>query len=121
MSGRQTTGVAAAPLGRGRGRWHGAPAAGRVVRSAKGACTLEPELWRPALILGVLALLIVLNVLEFRGKRRRDAAEMEALALDDRPETWFARKQYLQTQNIEQVAHIINSVLIAILVAVLTA
>ncbi len=86
-----------------------------------GACTLDTELLRPALILGVLAFLIVLNVIEFRGKRRRDAADMEALALDERPEIRLARKQYLQTQNIEQVAHIINSVLIALLVAVLTA
>jgi hypothetical protein len=82
---------------------------------------LESEWLRPALILGVLAILIVLNVLEFRGKRRRDAAEMNARAVDESPELWFARKQYLQTQNIEQVAHIINSVLIALLVAVLTA
>jgi len=76
---------------------------------------------RPALILGALAVLITLNVLEFRGKRKRDAKEMVAIATSDRPETVLAHRQYLQTQNIEQVLHIVNSVLIALLIAVLTA
>jgi len=82
---------------------------------------VDTDFLRPALILGILAILIVLNVLEFRGKRRRDAAEMAALGIDERPDLWLARKQYLHTQNVEQVAHIISSVLIALLVAVLTA
>ncbi len=76
---------------------------------------------RPALLLGALAVLITLNVLEFRGKRRQDAQDMQRLPGADSAEAWFARKQYLQTQNIEQVLHIINAVLFVILVAVLTA
>jgi len=76
---------------------------------------------RPALILGAIVILIVLNVLEFRGKRQQDRSTLAALESDERPEMWLARKQYLQTQNIEQVLHILNTVLLAILIAVLTA
>jgi hypothetical protein len=75
---------------------------------------------RPALILGALAVLITLNIIEFRGKRKRDADQMLAIATSDKPETVLAHRQYLQTQNIEQVLHIVNSVLIAILIAVLS-
>jgi hypothetical protein len=82
---------------------------------------LENGWVRPALILGAVVVLIVLNVLEFRGKRRQDRSDMAVWEPDDRPEIWLARKQYLQTQNIEQVLHILNTVAIAILVAVLTA
>jgi len=82
---------------------------------------LESGWIRPVLILGAVAVLIVLNVLEFRGKRQRDLSRLSALDADDRPEIWLARQQYLQTQNIEQVLHILNTVLIAILIAVLTA
>lgn len=71
--------------------------------------------------MGAVAILITLNVLEFRGKRRQDREKLAALEPDDRPEIWLARQQYLQTQNIEQVLHILNTVLIAILIAVLTA
>jgi hypothetical protein len=46
---------------------------------------------------------------------------MERLADDADPATWFARKRYVTLQNIEQVLHIMNTVLIAILVAILTA
>jgi len=76
---------------------------------------------RPALILGAIVILIVLNVLEFRGKRQQDRSTLAALESDERPEMWLARKQYLQTQNIEQVLHILNTVLLAILIALLTA
>lgn len=65
--------------------------------------------------------MISLNILEFRGKRRKDAAEMARFDAPDRLETWLALRQYRQTQNIEQVLHILNTVLIATLVAVLTA
>lgn len=75
---------------------------------------------RPALILGALVVLITLNVIEFGGKRRRDAKELTAIATSDEPAVVLAHRQYLQTQNIEQVLHIVNSVLIAIFVAVLT-
>jgi hypothetical protein len=86
-----------------------------------GDTDLESGWIRLALILGAVAVLIVLNVLEFRGKRRQDISNLAAMETDDRPEIWLARKQYLQTQNIEQVLHIMNTVLIAILIAVLTA
>jgi hypothetical protein len=76
---------------------------------------------RPVLILGALVLLIVLNVLEFKGKRKRDAADKVAITASSDPAVILAHKQYLQTQNIEQVAHIINSVFVAILLAVLSA
>ena len=76
---------------------------------------------RPALILGAVSVLLVLNVLEFRAKRRADQAEMARLAQDDSAEAWFARKRHATLQNIEQVLHIINTVLIAILIAILTA
>lgn len=76
---------------------------------------------RPALILGALVVLIVLNVVEFKGKRKRDAQAMAAITASDKPELMLAHRQYLQTQNIEQVLHIVNSVLIALLIAVLTA
>lgn len=80
------------------------------------------EAWvRPTLILGAVAVLLVLNVLEFRSKRRADKAEMERFAEDDSPTMWFARKRHATLQNIEQVLHIINTVLIAILIAILTA
>lgn len=88
---------------------------------ASGDTVLESSWIRPVLILGAVVILIVLNVLEFRGKRRQDRSNLAALESDDRPEIWLARKQYLQTQNIEQVMHILNTVLIAILIAVLTA
>jgi hypothetical protein len=81
---------------------------------------MEPWL-RTTLILGSVAVLVVLNVLEFRAKRRADKKEMQRLAADDDPATWFARKRHATLQNIEQVLHIMNTVLIAILVAILTA
>ena len=76
---------------------------------------------RPALILGAVAVLLVLNVLEFRAKRRSDSTEMARFAPDESAEAWFARKRYMTLQNIEQVLHIMNTVLIAILIAILTA
>ena len=76
---------------------------------------------RPTLILGAVAVLLVLNVLEFRSKRRADRIEMERWAEEDGPSIWFARKRHAALQNIEQVLHIINTVLIAILIAILTA
>jgi len=80
------------------------------------------EHWlRMTLILGAVAALVVLNVLEFRAKRRADEKEMQRFADDGDPATWFARKRHMTLQNIEQVLHIMNTVLIAILVAILTA
>jgi len=82
---------------------------------------LEANWLRPALILTALFVLVTLNVLEFRGKRKRDAVELIDVLTDNRPELLLAHKQYLQTQNIEQILHIVNTVLIALLVAVLSA
>ncbi len=82
---------------------------------------MESNWIRPLLILGALAALIVLNILEFKAKRKRDATDMAEIAASKEPAIMLAHKQYLQTQNIEQVVHIINSVLIAILLAVLSA
>lgn len=80
------------------------------------------ETWlRTTLILGAVAALVVLNVLEFRGKRRADEEEMQRFADDGDPARWFARKRHKTLQNIEQVLHIMNTVLIAILIAILTA
>ncbi len=73
---------------------------------------------KPAAILGAVFLLIVLNVLEFRGKRRRDMEE-GLLGKASSPEGDLARKQYQIVQNIEQLLHIINTMLFAILVALL--
>lgn len=82
---------------------------------------MESTWIRPILILGALVVLIVLNVAEFQGKRRRDTQALAAIAASDKPELMLAHRQYLQTQSVEQVLHIVNSVLIALLIAVLTA
>ncbi len=80
------------------------------------------ETWlRPTLILGAVAALLVLNVLEFRSKRRADAARMDRFDDADGAEIWFARRRHETLQNVEQVLHVINTVLIAILIAILTA
>lgn len=74
---------------------------------------------RPAAILGVVFLLITLNVLEFREKRRRDENEGLLIGREGSPEADLAKKQYQIVQNIEQLLHIINTMLFAILVALL--
>lgn len=83
------------------------------------------ETWvRPVLILGAVAALIVANVLEFRSKRRADAARMDRFAAERAEEdaaTWFARRRHETLQNVEQVLHLVNTVLVAILIAILTA
>lgn len=76
---------------------------------------------RPILILGAVAVLLILNMLEFRAKRRAERAEMARFGQDDSADAWFVRKRHAMIQNIEQVLHIINTVLIAILIAILTA
>jgi len=80
-----------------------------------------PEWIRPTLILGAVAVLLILNVLEFRAKRRADRKALERFAADDSAATWLARQRHATLQNIEQVLHIMNTVLIAILIAILTA
>jgi len=73
---------------------------------------------RPVLILGALVALIAVNVIEFRNKRRADRPLLDALEAGSAGEQLQA-KQYCQTQNIEQLLHVISSTLIAILVALL--
>ena len=73
---------------------------------------------RPAIILGVVMLLITANVIEFRAKRRADADAMAALDVGE-PHERLLVKQYRQTQNIEQLLHVIATLLFSILVALL--
>ena len=74
--------------------------------------------FRPAIILGVVMLLITANVIEFRAKRRADANDIAALDGDE-PRERLLVKQYRQTQNIEQLLHVISTLLFSILVALL--
>lgn len=79
----------------------------------------EDEWVQSVILFGVVIVLITVNILEFRGKRKRDAAELDKLIDADAFNNWLCRKQYLQTQNIEQLLHIVTTVMIAILIAVL--
>jgi len=74
--------------------------------------------FRPAIILGVVMLLITANVIEFRAKRRADAGAMAELE-SGQPHERLLVKQYRQTQNIEQLLHMISTLLFSILVALL--
>jgi hypothetical protein len=76
------------------------------------------EWTRPAVILGALVLLIMANVVEFRGKRRADRPLLDALDQGS-SEQRLAARRYLQTQAIEQLLHVIGAMLFAILVALL--
>jgi len=73
---------------------------------------------RPVVIIGVLALLVVANVVEFRSKRRGDEALTDALDAGSLAER-LASRQYQQTRNIEQLLHVVASTLFAILAATL--
>lgn len=75
--------------------------------------------WYKALIIiGCLAVLVSVNVFEFRTKRRNDRALAERLE-DGNPTDQLCLRQYRQTQNIEQLLHVTVSVLFAVLVALL--
>lgn len=74
--------------------------------------------YRPAIILSVVMLLITANVIEFRAKRRADADTMAELDRGE-PRERLLVKQYRQTQNIEQLLHMIATLLFSILVALL--
>ena len=76
---------------------------------------------RPALILGAVAVLVTLNVLEFRAKRRADRKALARWPVDDSPAAWHARQRHAMLQNIEQLLHIVTTLLVALLIAVLTA
>jgi hypothetical protein len=73
---------------------------------------------KPAVIAGALVVLIVANVIEFRAKRRGTEALTSLLEQASPPER-LAVLQYRQTQNIEQLLHIILTTLFAILAALL--
>jgi uncharacterized damage-inducible protein DinB len=73
---------------------------------------------RPAVILCALGLLIMTNVMEFRAKRRADQPLIDAVEQGS-AEARLLAKQYRQTQTIEQLLHVISTMLFAILVALL--
>jgi hypothetical protein len=75
--------------------------------------------FRPTVILGAVVVLIALNVLEFRGKRRKDAEDVAAIKTETGLIAYFVQKQYALTQNIEQLLHMISTILFALLVALL--
>lgn len=75
--------------------------------------------FRPTVILGAVIVLIALNVLEFRGKRRKDAEDLAAIKTETGLTAYLVQKQYSLTQNIEQLLHMISTFLFAILVALL--
>lgn len=73
---------------------------------------------KPLIIIGVIAVLVTANVFEFRAKRRNDqtlATRLEQGAPSDQ----IALRQYRQTQNIEQLLHVLVTMLFAVLVALL--
>lgn len=73
---------------------------------------------RPILILGALVALIAINVIEFRNKRRAEKPLLDLLEAGS-PSQRLQAQQYRQTQNIEQLLHVISSTLIAVLIALL--
>jgi hypothetical protein len=73
---------------------------------------------RPAVIIGALVLLLVLNAREFKAKRR----SLEARFTDnpaDPAALQLARQQAFQSLTIEQLLHMIHTMLAAILAALL--
>lgn len=72
---------------------------------------------RPVVITATVVCLVIANVVEFRIKRRSDHA------FDLGPEASWHDKlrlaQYKQTQNIEQLLHVVCTVAFAILLALL--
>jgi hypothetical protein len=75
---------------------------------------------RPVVILTAVILLIAANVIEFKGKRRADGKTIGVLD-NGSPQEQLMVRQYRQTQNIEQLLHVMSTLLFAILVALLWA
>jgi type II secretory pathway pseudopilin PulG len=73
---------------------------------------------KPLIIIGVIAVLVTVNVFEFRAKRRNDQSLAAALEQGSASEQ-LALRQYRQTQNIEQLLHVLVTILFAVLVALL--
>ena len=75
---------------------------------------------RPGLILGAVAILIVLNALEFRARRRREDAALARLPDTGTRADWLAERRYATLRAIEQLAHLVVTLLVALLIALLT-
>jgi hypothetical protein len=75
-------------------------------------------LLRPIVIVGAVAVLLTLNAREFKAKRRALEVQFPAAAADDKAFN-LARHQAFQAQTIEQLLHMIHTLLAAILAAVL--
>ncbi len=73
---------------------------------------------RPACIIGAVLILLTLNAREFNVKRRSLQAVFAAVPSDDLALA-LARQQALQAQTIEQLLHMIHTMLAAILAALL--
>ena len=73
---------------------------------------------RAVLIISVVIVLLTLNAREFRGKRRSLESAFAAAPTDD-PVLALARQQAFQSQTIEQLLHMIHTLLAAILAALL--
>jgi hypothetical protein len=73
---------------------------------------------RPAVIISVVVVLLLLNAREFKSKRQRLEEQFRAAEADGTPLP-FVRQQALQAQTIEQLLHMIHTMLAAILAALL--
>ena len=73
---------------------------------------------RPTLIIVAVLILLTLNAREFRAKRRSLKTEFAAAPTAD-PVLSLARQQAFQSQTIEQLLHMIHTMLAAILAALL--
>lgn len=73
---------------------------------------------RPIIIVGAVLILLTLNAREFGAKRRSLQTEFAAAPTDD-PALALARQQAFQRQTIEQLLHMIHTMLAAILAALL--
>ena len=73
---------------------------------------------RPVVIIGVVAILLLANALEFRAKRRAIESQFDVAGADGMA-LRLARQQAIQAQTIEQLLHMIHTMLAAILAALL--
>jgi len=73
---------------------------------------------RPTVIIGAVGVLLTLNAWEFKAKRRVLELQFAAAPGDD-PALALARGQAMQSQTIEQLLHMIHTMLAAILAALL--
>jgi hypothetical protein len=73
---------------------------------------------RPTAIVGVVVVLLLLNAREFKAKRRALEEQFRAAEAAD-ASLRFTRQQALQAQTIEQLLHMIHTMLAAILAALL--